>query len=162
MKKLNISLFDCNGHLSDYAIIMLTSGGLNIKSRIEVLEHIGCCDECANKITQGFDERQLTAVPNDFSQNIYSHINKSETKRQRKNFVLYCTRLAAAICLTLICIYTGIFSSTITFIQQEIPIKDLSIKAPDLSFTDKISESISSFTNNIMNLEGYNNAKKEG
>ena len=162
MKTLNINLYNCYDHLSDYALTMLKAGRLPIQSRIEVLEHIGCCEECAEKITQSFDESQLIAVPSDFSQSIYSHINTSETNRQRNSFALYCVRLAAAVCITLTCIYSGVFSMTITFIQQEIPIKSFSIKAPDLSFTDRISQSISSFTNNIMNLEGYNNVKKEG
>jgi hypothetical protein len=161
MKILNTNLYNCFGHLSDYAYTMLTSGRLTIQSRVEVLKHIACCEECAEKIAQGFDDSALIAVPSDFALDICSYINTSETNRQRNSFALYCARLAVAVCITLTCIYSGVFNTTINFIQQEIPIKSLSIKAPDLSFSNKIVEDLSSFTNKLIKMEGFNNAKKE-
>jgi serine protease inhibitor len=162
MKILNINLYNCDGHLSDLAVNLLKADRLPVQNKIEIMEHIGCCEACAEKITQSFDERRLMAVPSDFSHNIYSHLNETEKKSQRNSFAFYCVRIAAAVCITLACLYSGAFSTTVTFIQQEVPMKSLTIQTPDLSFSDKIVENLSQFTNNIINMEGINNVKKEG
>lgn len=108
--------------------------------------HIEACPACAAMLAEAEEGTQLH-VPAGFAPEVRRRVAGSD----KKEFYRYTMRVCAAVCAALMLIFTGSFS--FEKVQQ--------IQAPKLEFLDKMTQSISDFSNTLIKWEGIQNGQKK-
>lgn len=129
---------DKDKHLTPEELERFNAMKLEADALIAFAEHIEACQECAQRAAE-FSEQSKIRVPKGFAAQVYLRA-AAEDKRE---FYRYSLRVCAAVCAALTLLIGGNFSYD-----------KLDIKAPKLEFLDKITQSVSDFSNNMFSWEG--------
>jgi hypothetical protein len=149
-----IGLFDETGHLASAALEALRGGALCEDALTAALEHIGGCEKCAGAFDSCFAKAELAPVPAGFDEELqrkFEAIDKS-----RHSFALYVFKVAIAACVALIITFSSGFNAIVA--RQD---KGAAIKAPSFSTVNAISVRLNAYSQNLVNMEAFNNAQKK-
>lgn len=113
---------------------------------IAFAEHIEACPACAAMLAEVEEDTNLH-VPAGFAPEVRRRVAGGD----KKEFYRYSVRVCAAVCAALMLIFTGSFNF------EEVR----EIQAPKLEFLDKMTQSISEFSNTLIKWEGINNGQKK-
>jgi hypothetical protein len=151
---VSITLFKENGHLTKISLNMLKEGSLSENELIIISEHISICKDCADELAGIFDDNELACAPSGFEQEILSKIKRQKEKKTQ--FIFYSLRVTMAASIALI----FVFSSQLNFIANT-KSKALDVNPMSLSSINSINESLNDFSEKIINMEVFNNEKRE-
>lgn len=141
-------------HLSDTDLTALKEGRLNEKEALVLSSHISCCGLCAGRLASCFSEDELLKVPVGFNESTLALLKpEKENKRQ---VLLYSIKVAAAVCATLVFIFSG----TLNFIEKlDEKIQDYGTKGQYVA--DVVNEGFRDFTDKILELEDFANENEK-
>ncbi|MEY8763620.1 MULTISPECIES: hypothetical protein [Clostridium] len=147
---MNNDLFDRRGHIKNSSIEKLKNGNLK-KTEINILsEHIESCEECAQKLSNSFEQKDFLKVPCGFEEEIEYKINRNHKKN--KQLFFYSLKVSAAACMALVLV----FSSALNF-MADTGVRKLEIKSPQFTAVNSMNVKLENFTNNIIDREVFNN-----
>lgn len=147
-------LFKENGHLTERSINGLKEGYLNDNELILISEHICNCEFCAVQLGDSFNNNELTDVPSGFEQEIMFKIKN--IKQSKTQFMFYSLRVAMAASIALI----FVFSNGLNFVANT-NMKTLNVNPINLSTINTINNNLNNFSQKIINMEVFNNAKRK-
>jgi hypothetical protein len=133
-------------HLTQEDIASFHAMTLDTDALIAFAEHIEACPACAAKVAESEQEMDIH-VPKGFA----PEVRLRAAGGDRREFYRYSLRVCAAVCASLMLLFTGNFSYDKL---QDIP-------APKLEFLDKMTQSISDFSNNMIQWEGLFHGQKK-
>lgn len=151
---VNGALFKENGHLTNLSIKALKEGSLNKNDLVLISEHICTCEDCAEVLSNCFNDNELADTPLGFQQETLSKIDKK--KENNAQFVFYSLRVAIAASIALV----FVFSNALNFIANA-KVEPLNIAPMSLSTTNTINKSLNDFSQKIIHLEVFNNEKEK-
>jgi len=149
-----VGLFGGDGHLTSAALEALHNGNLCDDPLILALEHSGGCEACADALASSFDDTELIQVPTGFEEELQNRLRTN--KKSSHAFAFYVLKVAIAAVIALIITYSSAFGVIVK--NQD---KTTQIKAPSFSFVNAISEQLSIFSQNVVNMEVFNYAQTE-
>jgi hypothetical protein len=149
-----IGLFDGSGHLTPAVLEALRGGKLCDEELTAALTHMGGCEKCAEAFASGFDDNGLAPVPAGFGEEVKK---KAKSKDEGSHsFALYVFKVALAACIALIITFSSAFN---TLVSKSGEVNE--VKAPSFNFVNSISEQLDVFSQNVINMEVFNNAPKK-
>ncbi|MGE5614116.1 MAG: hypothetical protein ACM3XR_06890 [Bacillota bacterium] len=137
-------------HLSDACLAALREGRLNEKEALAASSHISCCSLCAERLVSGFSEDELLKVPAGFTENTLALLKPE--KENKRYLLFYSIKVAAAVCATLVLIFSGVLNSIEKLDEK---IHDYGRKGQYVA--DVVNVSLKNFTDKILELEDYEN-----
>jgi len=172
-----ISLFDSEGHLTPSVLAALCCGSLCDEAAIAALTHIGACAVCADDYASVLEQGILCDPPAGFTEMVQVKLEteelltsaeeakpaeqipiarstgeKSIKKTQSSlSFTAYAFRVALAAGIALVVTFSGFAMSGNK--------SATTAKAPDFSFVNSVSNRLKAFSQSVLNMEGFHNAK---
>lgn len=143
---------DSGGHVTQSALRDFAAGSLSHDELMEVAEHIADCEQCARSLAEMVETKQ-PAVPAGFEEEVLSRISRE--KEKKKELLHFSFRVAIAACGTLF----FVFSSTMNTLASH-PNAFAQIKAPGFSAVGNINTHLRNFSQQILDMEVFNNAKE--
>ncbi|MCI1967914.1 hypothetical protein [Clostridium luticellarii] len=143
-------LFNSSGHIKNSALKRFRDGNLNDIELVILSKHIESCEECAEKLTDSFEQVDFLKVPGGFQEEIKDKINRRHEKNRQ--FFFYSLKVSMAACIALV----FVFSSTLNFMAST-GVRTLKIKSPQFTVVNSINMKLGNFTNKIIDMEGFNN-----
>lgn len=147
-------LFDENGHLTEVALRKFKEGSLSDNDLILISEHICDCEVCAGAVADSFNDSEFAKAPLGFEEEILSKIEKR--KQNHNQFMFYSFRVAMAACIALV----FVFSNTLNIVANT-KSNLLDVNPINLNSVNTISENLNNFSQNIINMEVFNNEKEK-
>jgi hypothetical protein len=148
------TLFEKNGHLTKISLKGLKEDSLSDNELVIISEHICHCEGCADALADSFDDNELAEVPPGFEEEILRKIKKK--KESNIQFVFYSLRVAMAASIALM----FVFSNALNFVANT-KIKTLDVNPISLSTINTINKSLNRFSEQIINMEVFNNEKEK-
>ena len=149
------NIFNKNGHLSQWTLTALKAGILSEVELLRSTSHIADCESCAIAYADSFSLDELVEVPFGFADEITRKLYYDKNKN--REFIFYSTKVIAAVCLSLIIVFSGAlnYATTANSIAEY-------TKPPDLSFVNSINVCLQNFSEKILNMEvlQYDKEKK--
>ncbi len=133
-------------HLTQEDIAKFQAMELSPDALIAFAEHIETCPACAEKLAQA-EEQMDIRVPKGFA----PEVRRRAAGEGKRDFYRYSIRVGAAVCASLALLFGGSFSFDTA--------KEIS--APKFELLDKMTQSISDFSNSIINWEGLFDGQKK-
>ncbi len=101
------------GHITRDAFAMLEKGQLSPEEREQLLAHMQNCPHCMDDFMDGLTEDSLMEVPAGLEPRILCAVEEEDEKRkarEKKIIAVKITKLAIAVCLTMVLFTSGVFS----------------------------------------------------
>lgn len=134
---------------------MLKAGALPAAETDALLAHIANCDECALAYADSFEEG-FVLPPASLTEDILARIALEMPRiipDPRREYILYCLRVGAAVCASLILVFSGVFKGLPTRAAQPQPNNIY-------QYTEQLGTGLSEFFEQFNQLEVVNNANK--
>lgn|GEM_PF-5465156 len=179
------TVLEKTGHLSNETIILLKNGKLAADETMEALMHIGECRICADFFADCYAEDELLDVFPDFSERIIREASRPgrrvetagiggrradrrDPAARMREFYLYATKVALAMCLSLAMLFAGPFQTVAGAVETadfgeagQIGISKVDAFNEQVwSLTDKLTD-MGVFELDIDKLEGKKHDQKE-
>ncbi len=143
---------DLSGHMTKSALDEFANGTLEHDELTAAAEHIGQCEQCALALAKAI-EAKPAAPPDGFDEEVLKRISNSKGKRAELTHFSIRVALAASIALFFI------FSSAWGALSRlQGPLSN--IKAPDFSAVESINRQLQNFSQQILNMEVFQNAQE--
>jgi len=144
-------------HPEKSKLAMLKAGALPANEADALLAHISECDECALTLA-GIAEANPVLPPASLEEDILARVLPELQRAKpnpRREYVLYCFRVCAAVCAALVLVFSGLF-------------KELSVYAAARNrepnrlyqYTEKLGTELSELFDRLDQLEVVKNANK--
>jgi hypothetical protein len=146
-------IFDREGHLTENAILSFIKNYSSPAELMEIAEHISTCEKCSLALANSFEQKDLKEVPFGFSEEVQRKAFPPSNGSKYQLF-FYSFRVAIAASIALAILFSGTFNRIITADIERIP-------APDKTYVDDINATLRNFSQKLLNLEVFNNEKKE-
>lgn len=147
-------IFD-DGHITEESLGAFRNGKLEKSEKLQVLEHISVCDECADRLAEGFENAKTVSCPPDFTECLMKKVNQKKSgDNPEKEFRMYVFRVGLAVAATLVFIFSGVLNFDKYLSHADLPV-------PDLTFADKAAQQLSDFSDRLIHMEVFEHDKKE-
>ncbi|MDR3644133.1 MAG: hypothetical protein P4M02_03560, partial [Clostridia bacterium] len=133
----------------------LKDGGLDDSALSDALAHLSKCEACAERLADAFAPQELAEMPAGFAQHAVARANES-IRSEKRQFALYTARVAVAACASLVITFSGLLNHS-NFSN----IHAAKVNPPDAAFINGINTKLQTFSQNLLNLEGFTHEKKE-
>lgn len=133
-------------HVTQEDIEKFQAMELDADALLAFAEHIETCPDCAARLAQAEESMEIH-VPKGFAPEVRRRV-AGEGKRE---FYRYSIRVGAAVCASLALLFGGSFSFDAA----------KEITAPKFELLDKMTQSISDFSNSIIKWEGFFDGQKK-
>ena len=142
---------DPNGHVTQAALRDFAAGSLNHDELMAVAEHVAVCERCASSLAELVETKQ--PVPAGFEEETLNRISHAKERKTALFHFSFRVALAASIALFFV------FSGTIkTLAGPRDPL--VQIKAPGFSAIENINTHLREFSQQILDMEVFKNAKE--
>ena len=139
-------------HLSSEQLNLLLLGSLSEDDTLEAAEHLADCPECASALAE-LCEADPCESPPCLEEDIIIRLSEEKRLSWAREYHSYCFRVAAAVCASLVLIFSGGFSLN----RPEKPPGEPSVLCQYIS---QAGSAIDGFFDRITNLEVPNNANQ--
>lgn len=137
-------------HLNDSQINRLISGQIAPDEKQELLEHIGSCDICSEKLADSTLCACVLIPPEGMYEQVLSAAAKEKSDRRKKSEILflYSMRVIAGVCAAIVLMYTGMFEKIVNFNYDMTKVNDVSY-----SISEHLQNNLNKFSDAIFKLE---------
>ena len=142
-----------DGHATQAALRALSDGSLNPEEREKMTEHIANCKLCAFALAETVGMGRPDLVPAGFEEETMNRISRSEEDRavlRRFSF-----RVVLSACAALFLVFSGTWGM---LWGTQSPFAK--IGAPSFAAIEKINDHLRDFSQQILNMEALQDAKK--
>lgn len=146
-------LIDPNGHVTPAALRDFAAGSLKPEELDQVAEHIAGCEQCALALAEAAEAQQPVEAPAGFEEEIRNRI--SHSGKGRAELFRFSFRVALAAGIALFFLFSGTFHA---LVNSRNPSAE--IKAPGFSAVEKINTHLRNFSQQILEMEAFKDAKK--
>lgn len=148
-------------HLTPEKISALKEGTLSKEEMITALDHIGECEQCADRFADSYHITELLELPHSFKTDIFASIDrerisytakKKDNRNRKRELYFYSFKVSVAACVTLALLFSGTFNYGMSFSRT--------IQA-NLPEVNSITENLKGFSDKLIDFEGTKNEKEE-
>ncbi len=145
---------DLNGHMTQKALYDFANGRLEHDELTTAAEHVARCERCALALAEAIEARPVaTAVPDGFDEETLKRI--SSPKGKRTELTHFSIRVALAASIALFFIFSSAWGA-LGGLQKPLS----NIKAPDFSAVENINMRLQNFSQQILDMEVFQNAQE--
>ncbi len=159
----NLTIWNVHGHLTAAALVVLLDEQTRLPEEelLNMMEHIGCCEQCATAFAEAAVAAPLPPPPAGFAESVLVRKRLEDAppadttpkaSKHRRTLLLYSYRAAVAACVVLAVALSGVFQNNEAWQNHFFFPKDLS--PPAISWMQTLSQNFTDLSRRFF-VGGY-------